>query len=836
MPLVNIFIQLHSQKLFLCKPTLMTRILLYMLTVLICSVNFLFAQNKSLHVVKVSQAPKIDGKLDDAAWQNAPVADNFIINFPDFGKPASQRTEVKVIYDDEAIYIGAYLHDDPKLIRKQLTERDKEDRQDADNFSVAFDTYKDKQNAFEFLVTVSNVQSDVRISSQGQGNDGFDYNWDAVWDSRTSVVADGWIAEIKIPYSAIRFAKMDIQNWGANFSRYIRRLNETSYWNPVDPNQDGFVNQFGDLTGLQNLTPPLRLSLLPYVSTGYRSVPTNAGTINTFLHNGGMDVKYGVNESFTVDMTLIPDFGQVQSDNVILNLTPFEQQFEEHRPFFTEGTELFNKAGIFYSRRVGETPVKYYDVLQFATDSGYTILKNPSVTQLYNATKFSGRTKNGLGIGVFNAITAPMHAVLEKNGIDTTIETEPLSNYNVFVLDQSLKNRSSITFTNTNVIRNGHARDGNVSALDVSLFDKSNTYNLQMSGDYSIVNGDNPHNGFRTYFGFHKVSGKWQAGIFNDIKSEYYDPNDLGILFQTNEINTGGVIAYNQFTPNKTFNYRNYEISINYTNRYKPFSYATLEIDAEFLHVFKNFWDVSFETTIHPLWDNDYYDLRTPGRVLKKVPWTFVALRGSTDSRKKLYVNYLFGYANFSPQPDDPFTVYELGARYRFGPKFSLSVDVERQFDKGNIGFALFDPVTNDPIPGLRSITQVTSNIDAIYNFKARMNLNLRIRHYWSKVAYHQFYNVHEDGYYTWRDFIDGQNENFNAFNVDMFFTWDFRLGSRLIVAWKNALGPDATVDGIIHTKYIKNVSQIFNVPHSNEVSVKFVYYIDAQNFIKKKK
>src|SRR5262249_27319888 len=261
----------------------------------------------------------------------------------------------KVVYTDEAIYIGAYMHDDPKLIKRQLTERDKEQRQDADNFGVAFDTYKDKQNAFQFMVTAPNVQSDIRISSGGAGeNGGFDYNWDAVWDSQTSIVADGWIAEIQIPYSAIRFSKEDIQNWGVNFSRYIRRLNEQSYWNCVDPNQNGFVNQFGDLTGLQNLQPPLRLSFLPYLSTGYRTVPTNSGTINTFLHSGGMDVKYGINESFTIDMTLIPDFGQVQSDNVILNLTPFEQQFEEHRPFFTEGTELFNKAGVFYSRRIGQ--------------------------------------------------------------------------------------------------------------------------------------------------------------------------------------------------------------------------------------------------------------------------------------------------------------------------------------------------------------------------------------------------------------------------------------------------------------------------------------------------
>lgn len=800
------------------------------------------AQQKVFQISKISSAPKIDGKLDDAAWQNAPSATDFIINFPDFGKPSSQNTEVKVVYDDEAIYVAAYMHDDPKLIRKQLTQRDNEKFQDADFFAVAFDTYNDKQNAFEFGVTSANVQSDIRISAtvQSSGEDGdnggFDYNWDAVWDSRTAIVADGWIAELKIPYSAIRFSQEQVQQWGVNFSRYIRRLNEQSYWNPINPKENGFVNQFGLLNGIENIKPPLRLSFLPYISGGYRTVPFTEGRVNSFLHNGGMDVKYGINESFTMDMTLIPDFGQVQSDNVILNLTPFEQQFTENRPFFTEGTEIFNKAGIFYSRRVGATPAGYYDAIQLASDSGYTILKNPSVTQLYNATKFSGRDKNGLGIGVFNAVTAPMHAEFErKDGSTFSMETEPLANYNVFVLDQSLKNRSYLTFTNTNVIRNSHSRDGNVSALDLSLFDKSNTYNFQTKSDFSYVTGDDPHNGYRNYTSFEKVSGKWQWGVYNNIKSQHYDPNDLGILFQTNEMTSGSYISYNQFTPNKTFNLRNYNLSIDYTNRFVPFSFSTVEINGDFLHVFKNFWDASLLTIVHPFPENDYYELRQPGLVLKRVQWAFLGVRGSTDSRKKLYVNYFAGYANFSPQKDDPYTQFDLGLRYRFNPKFSLSVEGNRQLDKGNVGWALNDSVTGAPIAAIRSVTQFATTVNAIYNFKARMNLNVRVRHYWSKVRNIQFLNVSPKGDWLPRDFIDGQDQNFNAFNMDAFFTWDFRLGSRLIIAWKNALGPDAAINGAIYNKYGNNFTHVFNIPHSNEFSVKFVYYIDAQNFIHKK-
>ncbi|MBS1729608.1 MAG: carbohydrate binding family 9 domain-containing protein [Bacteroidetes bacterium] len=795
--------------------------------------------------MKVSSAPKLDGILDDAVWQNVPIAKDFIVNSPDFGKTPLMPTEVKFIYTDEAIYIGAELYDDPSLIKKQLTQRDREQFQDVDNFGVTFDTYYDQQNAFEFIVTTANVQSDAKISSSnnssGGGNDddfndnGADYNWDAVWDSRVSITDKGWSVEMRIPYSAIRFAKKDLQQWGINFFRFTRRVNEKSYWNPVNPKIAGLLNQEGLLMGLANLSPPLRLSLLPFVSTGYQNVPTNQGDIKTFLRSGGMDVKYGINQAFTLDMTLIPDFGQVQSDNIVLNLSPYEKFYDENRPFFTEGTELFNKAGIFYSRRVGNTPSGYFDALNIAADSNYTILKNPSSTQLYNGTKFSGRTEKGLGIGIFNAVTAPMYATFQDvHGNKIQYQTEPLANYNIIVLDQSLKNRSSLTFTNTNVIRNGDARDANVTALNLSLFDKDNNYNFQTSGYFSYVNGPDPHNGFKTFTSFEKVSGNWQWGLYNNIESKTYDPNDLGILRAPNEFTMGGTLSWHQFTPSKMFNIRNYEFDIQYTNLLVPFTYNQLELDLSFMHVFKNFWDATLRINSHPLSDHDYYELRTPGRVLNVSPYTYFQIEGSSDSRKKIFVNYEFGYAGFSPQKNDPYISGDVGLRYRFNPKWSISIEGIKEYDKGNVGWAYNDSLTGEPIVGRRTVTQFTTSFSTIYYFQSRMNLSFRARHYWSKVEYLEFFDVLQDGNYLPRPFEDGHNENFNAFNIDMFFTWDFRLGSRLILAWKNSLGPDVYIPGQPYNKYTQNFREIFNVPHSNEFSVKFIYYIDAQNLFKK--
>ncbi|WP_298301491.1 DUF5916 domain-containing protein, partial [Hydrotalea sp.] len=274
---------------------MLRKITLYLISIfLYCSLP---AQIKQVKAFRTQHAIKIDGILNEPEWSAAQEATHFIVTQPQFGLPASQKSVVKILYDNNAIYVSAYLYDDPKLIRRQLTLRDGEQRQDVDVFAVSFDTYHDWQNAFMFSVTAANVQSDAKLSGNFGFNNGVDYNWDAVWDSHVNIVADGWIVEMKIPYMSLRFAKKDVQEWGANFYRSIRRLNESSYWNKVSPNISGLVNQFGVLNGLENLEPPLRLSFLPYVSAGYRTVPTSTGSIQNIIHNGGMDVKYGVNES-----------------------------------------------------------------------------------------------------------------------------------------------------------------------------------------------------------------------------------------------------------------------------------------------------------------------------------------------------------------------------------------------------------------------------------------------------------------------------------------------------------------------------------------------------------
>lgn len=803
--------------------------------------SLLFAQEQSIPATKIKGGIHIDGNLDEAAWGTTSAVSHFIQSFPTFGKLPTRKTEVKILYDNQAVYVGAYLYDDRTKIRHQLTQRDNVERQDADVFTVGFDTYHDHQNAFVFQVTAAGVQADARVSQvRKDKNDdsGFDLTWDAVWESSVSIKPDGWVVELKIPLMAIRFAKKPEQTWGLQFQRFCRTENESYTWNPTNPAIGGTINQYGLWTGLKNIEPPLRLSFLPYLSGGIKSTPTGSGYLKETLTSGGLDIKYGINESFTLDLTLIPDFAQVQSDNVFLNLSPFQVKFDDYRPFFTEGTELFNKAGLFYSRRIGAAPSAVQDVLeQFGTDTSYSIRKNPGITLLYNASKFSGRTKSNLGIGVLNAVTRSMYATVvnHANGKDSTFLTEPLANYNILVLDQALKNRSSIAFTNTNVLRKGNSRNANVSAVDVSLFDSKNMYNLKLSPRISHIWGTNgSYTGFANYASFAKVSGAFQFEAGSKIESDQYDPNDLGFLDINNKVQFYTEAKYNFYNPTKHWLTHSYRLRAEHSYLYKPFRWTDLRIEGNASFVLPSFVDFFGFFEARPFWRHDYFEARTPGVVFKAMPYLFLGTGGSTDSRRKLFVSWFFGYG-IAPYPNNDYYYTENEIRYRFNARLSASLRAELELDHGNRGYGFVPSNDGRPIMAARNVSRVTSIAAAQYGFSARMNLTARVRHYWSRVENRQFFKLTPEGDPEYISFIPGYNQNFNSFNIDVFYTWDFLWGSRMTLSWKNALGGIVSLDPYMYHSYRKNLEAMFSNPHSNELSLKLVYFLDYLKIAPKK-
>jgi len=272
-------------------------------------VNNIWAQydKKTTYAAAFEGKIKLDGRLDDLGWQSAPITTGFVEFEPEPNTEPSQQTEVKILYNEDGVYFGAYMRDtQADKILKELSVRDR--RNNTDWFGVTLDTYQDGLNGFAFIVTAAGVQQDIKFAGGDE-----DSNWDAVWQSKVHIHDEGWNAEIFIPYSAIRFPTTDIQQWNIQLAREVRREREQSFWNPIDPNFEGFINQCGHLEGIKNIESPVRLSITPYV-TGYLLNNKFDGQNETGTsYNAGMDLKYGINDAFTLDMTLVPDFGQVQT-------------------------------------------------------------------------------------------------------------------------------------------------------------------------------------------------------------------------------------------------------------------------------------------------------------------------------------------------------------------------------------------------------------------------------------------------------------------------------------------------------------------------------------------
>ena len=363
----------------------------------VCWTTFGWAQ-KSLEASLVFHPPKLDGILESEIWGEAQSATDFVEQLPVPGGPVRQSSDVKVIYTQEALYIGFFCYDNAQdSILKQLSGRDGDGN--SDWCAITINCYQDGINGFSFAVSPWGEQWDGRVTA---GGDEPDVSWNAVWDCKVHTDEKGWCAEFKIPFAALRFPEKAVQEWDINFAREIRRHREVSQWNPVNPNGPGELAQMGKLKGIKDIRTPKRFFLFPYLSSYYNY---SEGSPSSFSYNGGMDVKMGLNDAFTMDATLIPDFGQTISDQLILNLTPYEIEFQDNRPFFMEGTELFNKSGVLYSRRIGGTPIGAYG-LYGQLNEGDVVVSNPMQSQLFNSTKISGRTKGNTGIGLMNSVTA----------------------------------------------------------------------------------------------------------------------------------------------------------------------------------------------------------------------------------------------------------------------------------------------------------------------------------------------------------------------------------------------------------------------------------------------
>jgi hypothetical protein len=780
--------------------------------------------HKRIAAIEVHEEIRIDGILDEPAWKLAPVAGEFTQRDPYNGRPATYQSEVRFLFDNTGVYVGATMFDPyPDSIPSQMGLRDATNL-NADNFVVVLSPFNDGINAFCFLVYVSDVQADFKLPGP-YGDD--DFTWDAVWKSKARKTSEGWIAEFKIPYSAVRFPKKEVQEWGVNCQRLLRRTREVTSWNPVDNKISGYVNQCGILDGIRDIKPPLRLSVTPYVS-GYMQNTPDDKTYN-FTYNYGADLKYGLNQSFTLDMTLIPDFGQVKSDDKVYNFSPFEIQYAERRQFFTEGTELFNKGGIFYTRRIGNQP-KGYDAVAQKLNENEIISENPQSTRLINATKISGRTPGGLGIGFFNAMSANTYAKVRDTvtGQERKIMTQGFTNYNTFILDQNLRNNSYIDFLNTNYYIPDEGYMANVTGTSFKFANKPYTYAFTgeaFASQKYYRHGSNDF-GFRSQLSFGKISGKFRFDYTQTLETDSYDPNDMGFNIRNNLFENDLSFQYNLYDPFGKFKSMYNWFMISYNALFNDLKYTSFSLEGSSHLTTLKHLDFGANTEIQPVESHDYYEPRVDGWMYISPAYGTLNFWISTDYRKKFAFDA--GIAGYIANANRA-TGYNpwISPRYRVSDRIMLIYRCDLERILNDVGYVT-DYIESGKtviIFGRRDRTTISNVLEASYILRSNMSVDLRGRYYWVNAPYYSYYQLNNNGRLDPAEYQGDPSVNYNLFNLDLTYIWNFAPGSQISVMWKNVID---TFNHDITPGFFENLGNTMKAPSANSFSVRFLYYLDA--------
>jgi len=788
-------------------------------------------ERKTYHIQRTSLAPKIDGILDEAIWKSSDEAKDFTQFRPEMGLKDSTeiKTIVKVTYDDDAIYFGAYLHDDPSKIMKQLTTRD--DFGQVDFFTIVLNPNNDAQNDTQFIIFSSGTQADA-IANPSVGED---FSWNAVWESKVKLIEDGWIVEVKIPYRALRFSNADVQTWGVQFHRHFRRNRSQYSWNPIDVTKGNVGLYHGELKTLENIKPPTRLSFYPFTSALLNNYDSETKTDLNF----GLDVKYGITENFTLDATLVPDFSQAGFDDLELNLGPFEQTFSEQRQFFTEGVDLFNKGQLFFSRRVGSSPSG-----EVVLNENEEIKDFPNSVKVLNALKVSGRTKNGLGVGVFNAITEKTYATI-RDTISGEIRekvVEPLANYNVLVIDQQFNKNSSVSLINTNVTRDGEFRDANVTGLILDITNKRNTYKIYGDVKMSHLNLiDGNSNGYSTFFRAGKSHGNFRYNFDHSFADTKYDINDLGLSYRNNFNNFGIDASYRIFEPTKKLNSYSINTYVNYNRLANPSTYTGnnfgIRYDAQTKSL--NYYRVNLGFELGKQFD--YFEPRTEGRFFIYENRVNLSFKYSSNYNKTFALDLDLGGATFFEKNRDTNEYeFEISPRIRFNEKFVLIYSIEYNKEYNDRGYVT--TVDQDIIFGERDRKTLVNSIRANYIFNSFHGLSLTFRNYWSTVNYdnnlfalEENGRLNQDSGYQADNLEDNPNINYNTWNLDLSYSWQFAPGSFITALYRNQL---FNYDNTSTDSYGSSLKTLFDQPLQNTFSLRIQYFIDysgIKNVFKKK-
>jgi hypothetical protein len=639
--------------------------------------------NPSLRVYTTTrlttEKPAIDGNLDDTCWNTGTWAGDYVQWIPTEGAKASHPTEFKILYDDNNLYVAFRAHDkEPSKIQRRAGRRD---AFQGDMVGICFDSYHDHRTGFEFDITAYGQKIDNIITNPWNN----DFNWNAVWTGKVGLEDSAWVAEMEIPLSQLRYSNEKEQVWGLHCWRWINRLQEESDWEPQSSTSPGMLYLFGELHGISGLKKSRRFELMPYAVGKLHTYEKQPG--NPFAENGrswsgtaGVDAKIGISSNFTVDLTVNPDFGQVEADPSVMNLTAFETFYEEKRPFFLEGKSIFDydldDMTLFYSRRIGHTPV-----FSPSLDSGeYSRL--PENTSILDALKLSGKTANGFSVGIMQSLTSREHATVATGEDDQRkISAEPYTNYIVGRVQQDYKQGNTVIgaiFTSTNrFISDDHldflcrsAYTGGVDLLhhwkdkkyyvDAKLMgshvagNETSIIALQRSSaryyqrpDASYLNLDSTRTSLSGSAGSirigRKSQGLWRYSTGIGWFSPGLELNDLGYMQVTDIIRQTNEISYFVNKPVSIF--RTYSIGFNQGNHWDfGGRYLVSDFELETRFEFLNKWAVA----VHPGYQTQNLDTRLlrGGEAMLLPPAWRIYASINTDNAKRVYFGVDGSFSN----------------------------------------------------------------------------------------------------------------------------------------------------------------------------------------------
>jgi hypothetical protein len=847
------------------------------------------AYKRTYHTVRLKGAPPvIDGKLDDDCWENeGEWSQNFIQNIPVERVRPTYPTRIKILYDDKNIYYALRAWDpEPKKINRFVGNRD--DNSIGDLISVAFDTYHDYRAAPEFNINAGGNKTDLIVTDALSVN----LNWNAVWEGKTAINDSSWTVEYRIPFSQLRYNRSDSNMvWGLHSRRIVRRIQETDQWSLIPRKNSGHVYSFGTMVGLEGIPKPQLVEFLPYVALKAASEPVVPGSPYSknpkWNGNAGIDSKIGVGD-FTMDITINPDFGQIEADPSVMNLTALETFYDEKRPFFLEGKHIFDFTAdnnlMFYSRRIGHVPSYITPVNNITSFS-----RNPEFTNIIDAIKLTGTTRNGISVGILQSTTQKERAKLTDEGLETHPVVDPLTNFLVARIQKTANKGNTqlgAMLTSANrIIDDSYLeflpRNAYTAGIDLLTYSKEREYFLDFKGIFSYINGGKDamvslqrsalHYYQRPdaalYLGVDSTirsvtgtGGYISAGrlgnkrfIFSEKLSWWspgFDLNDMGYLLMADVLENLTQVGIRQTEPKQLL--RNYTLTIGQKNGWTFGGLSTYnDLSIQFRTQFTNRMDLSL-TEAYVFSEKNTRLLRG-GPAFRQSPSWKNALLFNTDKSKRI----IFSFENTSLLSSDGTTrMYSLkpGLNFRLGNHIYLITDFRYTHNTDNFLYVGQKMAGTDTRYLLGKIKQQT------YNFTFRFNYNitpdLSVQYYGSPFIssgkYNDFkytsdphsvnldkrchsysggeisYNEAEKTYYVNEGSaaysFGNPDFSFRQFRSNFVVRWEYKPGSTLYFVWENNRN---SRDNFYVPSFGNNLSELFGVIPVNVFMVKISYWLD---------